>query len=181
MQSDLFIAVALRPETSAYHCEVKWKDEFTVLFLIPYFRYFLFCSIRICLWYTYGMQILHQITALSLFPSSTYMAELFCWREIFCCFSNKFCPIIFLIIFTAYQDHSELQLCAPVYLKFLCKYAPSIFNHRDRYKNIEHRQAQGKKNNNKKAEYWIWGSLWTIDNRPANAFSKLSTCLIEVP
>lgn len=150
MQSDPFIAVALRPETSACHCEVKWKDEFMVFPLIPRFRYFLFCSIRICLWYTYGIQILHQIAALSLFPSSTYMSGPFCWREILCYFSTKFCPIIFLIIFTACQDHSEFQLCPPVCLKFLCKYAPSVFNHRDRCKNTEHSQTQGKKNNKKK-------------------------------
>lgn len=41
---------------------------------------------------------------------------------------------------------SSSLLEGPPWFCINCKYAPSIFNHRDRYKNIEHSQAQGKIN-----------------------------------
>lgn len=65
--------------TVSHLCKVKWKDQFIVLLLTPYFSHFFFFLLQcemLSLWCTYRIQILPP-----LFPV-LYIAQQSCQREI---------------------------------------------------------------------------------------------------
>lgn len=96
--------------TVSHHCKVKWKDQFIILLLTPYFSHFFFFFQQremLNLWCGYRIQILPTLFPVLYLYSSTVLPK----RNT----SFDFCSIIFLIISAACLDDFEFQPCPQVY------------------------------------------------------------------
>lgn len=95
--------------TVSHLCKVKWKDQFIVLLLTPYFSHFFFFFAT--MWDAQPLMHIQNTDPSPIVSCPLHSSTVLPKRNT----SFGFCSIIFLIISAACQDNFEFQPCPQVY------------------------------------------------------------------